>query len=306
MKVPITNIHIVGLGVAEQAILADATQAVIRQADVILGSARQLQTIQGLLAEPLHHADNQQATNKKIIKALPALKELPVLKELPTLKELPDVIACYPNSSIVVLASGDPLYYGIGRWFSQRYGLQGAVKGSDENVFFYPAISSIQAACHQLGFSLQDVTVISLHGRPLEKIRTQLHANKRLVVLTDKNSQPSVLAKECIAAGFTASQITVCENLGYPQQQVRTFSVQALCEQKSDQESEQKSEPLLFDPLHVSVIEVKGDGGLLPNFPGIPDEHYLTGELAGKGMISKREVRLVILSFMQISTQDVV
>jgi precorrin-6Y C5,15-methyltransferase (decarboxylating) len=207
---------------------------------------------------------------------------------LPALSALTSLINAYEDKQIVVLASGDPLYYGIGRWLVQNI--------DNGQLNFYPAVSSIQAACHQLGLSLQDVEVISLHGRPLEKIRTQLHRNKKLVVLTDKYSQPQILAKECIAAGFGQSTLTVCENLGYKEQRIRSFPAATLV----------KGKDIVFDPLHVTVIEVIGEGGILPEFPGIADTQYLTGEAAGKGMISKREVRLVILSLLQPGTQDVI
>ncbi len=207
---------------------------------------------------------------------------------MPPLSELKHQLKAYNNKQVVVLASGDPLYYGIGRWFCQHF--------AREQLVFYPAISSIQAACHQLGLSLQDVTVMSLHGRPLEKIRTQLHGNTKLLVLTDKYSQPQVLAKECIAAGFTQSTLTVCENLGYQTQSIRSFSAEQLAQDTS----------LEFDPLHLTVIEVLGTGGILPEFPGIADTAYITGKSAGKGMISKREVRLVILSLLQPSTDDII
>ncbi len=263
------NIHIVGLGVAETAALSIAAQSIIKDADIIIGSERQLMTINMLLSENVC---------KK--------KERTVV--LPLLLELPSLIASYKGKLVVVLASGDPLYYGIGRWFSKNFG--------HEYLRFYPAVSSIQAACHELGLALQDVDVISLHGRPLEKIRTKLHQNQKLVVLTDQYSQPQILAKECIAAGFAQSTLIVCENLGYAQQRIRSFLAVQL----------NKQQALLFDPLHVTVIDVVGSGGVLPEFPGIPDSHFITGKVAGKGMISKREVRLVILSLLQASAQDII
>jgi precorrin-6Y C5,15-methyltransferase (decarboxylating) len=61
-----------------------------------------------------------------------------------------------------------------------------------------------------------------------------------------------------------------------------------------------------FQPLHISIIEVRGDSLYLPAFPGIADHHFITGETPGKGMISKREVRLSILSYMQASAGDVI
>jgi precorrin-6Y C5,15-methyltransferase (decarboxylating) len=261
------HIHIIGLGVTEKAVLSDTARQALMNADVIVGSDRQLLTITDVLA------DNQKNPNTVV---------------LPKLSELLTLIESHSDKIIAVLASGDPLYYGIGRWFTQHI--------NREQLTFYPAVSSIQSACHLLGLSLQDVDVLSLHGRPLEKIRTQLQAHKKLVLLTDKNSQPQILAKECAAAGFEQSTLTVCENLGYAQQQVRCFSVDELL----------NNNDLSFDPLHVTVITVAGEGGVLPEFPGIPDTHYITGAEPGKGMISKREVRLVILSLLQPSAQDII
>lgn len=264
---PREKIHIVGLGVTEEVMFSKTVQDIICAAGIIIGSKRQLQTIEHVLLANQHKS-------KSIL--------------LPTLSELTVLIETYQHQQIVILASGDPLYYGIGRWFSQNF--------DNEYLRFYPAVSSIQAACHALKLSLQDVDVVSLHGRPLEKIRTKLHRNKKLVVLTDKYSQPQILAKECIAAGFEKSTLTVCENLGYEQQQIRTFCANQLA----------NNNDTLFDPLHVTVINVLGEGGVLPEFPGIPDTHYITGEEAGKGMISKREVRLTILSLLQPNAQDVI
>ncbi len=261
------SIHVVGLGVAEKAVLSDAAQHTIHHADVIIGSERQLKTIDDILSK---------APQKIPTQLFPKLSELSLLVE------------SYPDQLVVILASGDPLYYGIGRWLVKHF--------DRDRLKFYPAVSSIQAACHQLGLALQDVDVLSLHGRPLEKIRTQLHRHKHLVVLTDKQSQPQALAAECVAAGFEQSTLTVCEKLGYQQQYIRSFLADELS----------KSNSLTFDPLHVTVISVKGDGGVLPEFPGIPDKQYITGSDPGKGMISKREVRLVILSLMQASNEEVI
>lgn len=261
------GIHIIGLGVAEQARLSDAAQTVLGDADCIIGSRRQLHTIKDLLSA------NQQ-------------KNCTVI--LPPLSKLQSLLDSCGGKRVVVLASGDPLYYGIGRWFLRHM--------NNHTLTFHPAISSIQAACHQLGLSLQDVEVLSLHGRPVEKIRTQLHGNKQLVILTDQNSQPPILAQECMAAGFEQSTVIVCENLGGQQQRVRSFSAVELADNTK----------ILFDPLHITVIGVAGKGGVLPEFPGIADARFATGAEPGKGMISKREARLAILSLLQPTAQDVI
>lgn len=80
---------------------------------------------------------------------------------------------------------------------------------------------------------------------------------------------------------------------------MRCFSLYELLEQTD----------LVFDPLHVSLIQTNNETqevSYLPKFPGIPDTHYITEKSAGKGMITKREVRLSILSSIQPSNNDVI
>ena len=64
---------------------------------------------------------------------------------------------------------------------------------------------------------------------------------------------------------------------------------------------------LSFDPLHISLFEVRGTGGVLPEFPGIPDKYFITDgqNQSGKGMLSKREVRLNILSLLSPQANDI-
>ncbi len=259
------HIHIIGLGVAQTAILDAPALAALQNASRVIGSPRQLATVAGLLGEP---------------QRLP----LPSLAQLQPLIERLEVAN---NSSIAVLASGDPLYYGIGRWFGQRF--------APERLSYYPAVSSIQAVCHALGLSLQDVEVVSLHGRAPQKIRRRLKKNRTLVLLTDKNSAPQRLAQECIAAGFDLSTLFVCEALGYERQRVRSFAAAELA-----------AAAVEFDPLHITVIQTRGAGGILPEFPGIPDGHFMTGREAGKGLLTKREVRLAAVSLLQPASGDVI
>lgn len=263
------SIAVIGLGVAEHAELSSSATAALICADRIIGSQRQLDTIAHLLTASRGQYEGQGS---------PQLVVLPALTEL--LRDLRQSV----DLKVVILASGDPLHYGIGRWLSRHF--------DPHCLHFYPAVSSIQMACHRCHLSLQDVQVVSLHGRPLEKIRRYLARSQYLVVLTDRSSQPHHLAEECRLAGFEQSQIIVCENLGYSSEQVSTWSVEDLLNRPRD-----------FSDLHVSVIKVLGDSRYLPSSVGIADHHFITGEEPGKGMISKREVRLAILSMLEINGQ---
>ena len=316
-------LHVIGLGVSDTARLSDEAVAALQSCDAVYGSDRQLATVSGYLATGSKDAartDKATCLNDNGI-SHSAVIDRPDLCVLPRLSELKQQLTkrLSDDQTICVLASGDPLFFGIGRWLKQHFEQWG--------ISFYPAVSSIQTACHKLGLSLQDVQVVSLHGRPLISLRRHLKQNQTLVILTDKHSYPEAIAQECLTAGFTGFTLTICEDLGYPQERVTTVDVSS--EQQIDLSA-------LSDvsPLHVSVLQLKQvrpddqlsptlvqadlaqssqaqseqsqpDRVYLPEFPGIPDQHFITDGPAGKGMITKREVRLNILSLLQLAKGDV-
>lgn len=271
------SLHIIGLGVAEKAQLSSEAEQALCRAQLVIGSKRQHQTLSTYWAA----LDNTESDKQPPVRCM-------LLPKLTQLQSLIDHSDC---EHIAILASGDPLYFGIGRWFTRHY--------ATGQLYFYPAVSSIQAACHRLQLSQQDISVVSLHGRPLSTIRTWLKANTTLLLLTDRNSHPEALARECIAAGFAQSTLSVCENLGYATEKITTLN------------ADQWLNSVEVDPLHITVIKVRGAGGVLPQNPGIPDTHYVTqieqsANPQGNGMITKREVRLVILAFIQPTANDVI
>ncbi|WP_084332628.1 precorrin-6y C5,15-methyltransferase (decarboxylating) subunit CbiE [Marinobacterium jannaschii] len=255
------GIAVIGIGVGDQALLNAEAEAAIAQADYLIGSARQLETV---------------AAIKSGAKAI----------ELPPLKALKAWLGQHQHSQIALLASGDPLFYGIGRWLANN--------ADAFQLSYFPNISSIQAAVHAVGRSWQDTEVISLHGRPLQRIRARLANNRHYAVLTDSQSMPQHLALELQLAGFRDSQLTVCERLGYPDQQIRGFSVTELL-----------NSTLEFDPLHVTLIDTAGPGGALAEFPGIADGAYSTDGEKGRGLLTKREVRIQVLSQLQTEASDI-
>lgn len=260
------KISIVGLGACESAQLSDSAMSILLGAEMVLGSQRQLKVVEHLL------------------------KEHQIKPLLPKLDVLKTVLEQYYNQGvrqIVVLASGDPLYYGIGSWFGRNF--------SAEKLAFYPAVSSIQEACHRLGLSLQKVSVLSLHGRPVGKLRSKLREHQTLVILTDAQSTPKILANELVEAGYYEAKITVCEAIGYRYEEIETFPVKALLRN-----------PKEFDPLHISVIETGASVKPLPLFPGFANHHFITDGDQGKNMITKVEVRLCILSLLQPQAGDVI
>ena len=261
------QLHVVGLGIEQPVQLNQSAIEAIKHANWIIGSERQL-----ALVEPIYAS---QPSYTKILPKLSALKTW-LLEEKPANHE-----------RVVILASGDPLFFGIGAWVKRHF--------EQADVNFYPGVSSIQAACHQLGLSLQDVTVVSVHGRPINHLKRELRANRILALLTDNQSSPANIAQQCIELGFSDAKIVVCERLGYDDQNVSSFKVTDPALQSTD-----------FDALHVSIVFTHQSQVFVPEFPGIPDTEFITDKGNGKGLITKREVRLNILSMLQIQSGDCV
>ncbi|MEP0072258.1 MAG: precorrin-6y C5,15-methyltransferase (decarboxylating) subunit CbiE, partial [Marinomonas sp.] len=232
------KIHVIGLGVNAEANLDESAQmalANLSEQDIVLGSPRQHDTI---------------LTYSHVGKVF----------DLPKLKQLESNFETWQQQGakqVVVLASGDPLYYGIGAWLMRTF--------PTEQLCFYPNVSSIQVACHRLGLSLQDTQVVSLHGRPLVSLRRYLKANQTLILLTDQYSQPQHIAQECVKAGLNGSEIIVCEALGYEQEKVRRFTTNELINNE-----------LAFDPLNVILVKTSQASSFYPTAPGIPDASFVT------------------------------
>lgn len=277
-------LHVIGLGVAEQAELVGDALAALQGSEVVIGSSRQLDC----LAEQL-------SSNKQ------ALIELPKLSELEHL--LREQLA--NKASVALLASGDPLFYGIGAWVARTF------KDLDSRALvFHPAVSSVQAACHRLHWSLQDVIVVSVHGRPLTNLAPKLAAGQRYILLTDKHSTPQAVAQLCAQHGFSQGSLVVCERLGYQAEQLRHFDLAELLNDSA--------QALSFADLNVIALELnefavdRSQEGAHKTqrpeglFPGIADSAFITDKGEGQGMITKREVRLAILSLLAPAQNDVI
>jgi precorrin-6Y C5,15-methyltransferase (decarboxylating) len=189
------------------------------------------------------------------------------------------LLQAHTGKRIVLLASGDPLCYGIGALLLRHL--------EPERLVFYPNVSSIQAAFARIKRPWHQAQIISLHGRSLQSLRAVLRANQLYALLTDHSSHPVAIASLLNTVGFEDSQLWIAEELGTSQERVRRFQADELA-----------NSHVAFASLNVLIVETRGPGGLLPEFPGIPDEHFLTGEAPGKGMLSKREVRLSILALL--------
>ncbi len=175
----------------------------------------------------------------------------------------------------VVLASGDPFFFGVGVTLSRR------IPVAEMRVLTAPSSFSLAAA--RLGWALQDVTTVSLHGRPLDLIRPHLQPGARLLALTSDGEGPAALAALLTANGFGQSILTVLEALGGPEERVTSGLADSFALTS-------------VHALNLCAIAVVADADarVLPRAAGLDD-----GLFEHDGQITKSEIRAVTLSALQ-------
>lgn len=176
------------------------------------------------------------------------------------------------GEKVVVLASGDPFFYGVGVTLCRRM--------PRHEMHVIPAPSSFSLAASRLGWALQEVETVSLHGRPVDLVRPYLHDGARIIALTSDEKGPAELAATLVAAGFGETEMIVLEALGGPHERV-TGQVASRFAMSG------------INSLNVCALQVKAgaDARILPYANGLHD-----GLFESDGQLTKREVRAVTLS----------
>jgi len=181
-------------------------------------------------------------------------------------------IAAWRGRNVVVLATGDPMHYGVGATLTRFF--------PPGEMAILPAPSAFSLAAARLGWALQDVEMVSLHGRPASLIHQFLHPGAKIITLTAGGETIEEVAQILKARGFEDSKLTVLEHMGGPFE--RSVLLTA-CECGSQDFAD-------FNTLAIECIAGQ-NAKLLPLVPGLPDDAF-----SHDGQLTKREVRAITLS----------
>ena len=173
---------------------------------------------------------------------------------------------------VVVLASGDPFHFGVGKQLA-------ALVSADELVCL-PHASAFSLAAARMGWALQDTAMISLHGRALAGVIRHLQPGARILALAWDGSTPSQLAKLLSERGFGASTLTVLERMGGPSERRRMATAESFALDD-------------VDSLNTIAVEVAAgpNAQIIPLAAGLDDDLF-----ENDGQLTKREVRAIVLS----------
>jgi precorrin-6Y C5,15-methyltransferase (decarboxylating) len=238
-------VTVVGIGAGGWADLGRTPERALRAAEVIFGSDRQLE-----LLPPEVVADR-------------------VAWPSPLLPALPGLLEAHAGRRRAVLASGDPMFHGIGATLVRLLGA--------DRVRALPHPSSASLAAARLGWPLATTEVLSLVTADPAIVRRALNPGRRLLVLARDASSPAVVAALLTASGYGEATITVLSQLGGPSEEITTGRAAGW-------------EHPPGDPLAVLGIDC-GDGPRVSVVPGLPDDAY-----DSDGQLTKREIRAVTLA----------
>ncbi|MEV6396675.1 precorrin-6y C5,15-methyltransferase (decarboxylating) subunit CbiE [Streptomyces sp. NPDC051907] len=240
-------VAVVGIGADGWSGLCAAARDALRDAEAIVGGPRQLDLVPA------------ECPGERV--AWPT----------PLRESLPGVFAARAGRRVAVLASGDPMFYGIGRALAEEFGA--------ERLRVLPHPSSVSYACARLGWPVEDVDVVTLVGRPAANLAAALHDGRRLLVLSAGAATPGEVAGLLRERGFGASRMRVLEQLGSER------------ERQTDGVAGRWDRPA-GDPLNVIALDCARDEGALRlgAAPGLPDEAY-----DSDGQLTKRHVRAATL-----------
>ncbi|MGN7414999.1 precorrin-6y C5,15-methyltransferase (decarboxylating) subunit CbiE [Paenibacillus sp. SAF-068] len=253
------KIRIIGVGEEGAAGLTTDSLNLIQEADVIVGGERQLEYFPAFAGERL------------AIKS--GLSDLVV-----------KIKALQATHSVVVLASGDPLFYGIAGYLARKIG--------PDQLEIRPNLSSLQLAFAQLGESWHDAVLESVHGRPLKGLAQRIDGKAKVALLTDEHNSPAAIGAYLQQFGMTEYDAYVAENLGGADERVRHYTLDELAAAECS-------------PLNVVILLRRKDAPAPRRGFGFADEEFHQRK-PEKGLITKREVRAFSLSELKLGEDSIV
>ncbi|MBW6436121.1 precorrin-6y C5,15-methyltransferase (decarboxylating) subunit CbiE [Actinoplanes hulinensis] len=239
-------VTVIGVGAGGWPGLSGTARSTLTSAEVVFGAARQLDLLPGEFVAARR-----------------------VRWPSPLVPALPGLIGAERGRRVCVLASGDPMFHGIGSTLVRLFGA--------DRIRVVPHPSSVSLAAAHLGWDLAAVDVVSLVTAPVETLGRLINPGRRILVLSAGAATPAAVAALLAGRGHGTAAMTVLEQLGAPGERATTGTADGWVLPEGD-------------PLNIVAVEC-GDGPELPIVPGLPDDRY-----QGDGQLTKREVRAVTLA----------
>lgn len=259
------KIHIIGVGSDGQAGLTSRARELLQTADLVLGSDNALSLLPELKMERQRIGPDLQEVVRKLEANLDTRR-------------------------IVIVGSGDPLFYGVARYLCDRLG--------KDHFEVLPHVSSMQLAFARVKESWEEAYLTNLATHPLETVLDRIRVAETVGLFTSEKQDPPCVARELMARGLDYFWAYVCENLGAPDERVTQGELADIRDME-------------FAPLNVMILRRK---------PGRPDQQRASGRFRSfgnpddvfaqsrpkSGLITQADVRAIALSLLDIHPGSIV
>jgi precorrin-6Y C5,15-methyltransferase (decarboxylating) len=258
------KIHIIGIGDDGLEGLTTTAREQIASAEMIFGTPHLLAAVGEVAAE-----------------------RVPVGGDLDRLVER---IEAAPNKRIVVLATGDPLFYGAARFLVLRLG--------KENCEVAPSVSTMQLAFARVKESWDEAYLADLANHPLSRVVEKVRLAEKAGLFTTESVPPGAVAEALLDQKIDYFTAFVCENLGSPDERVTQSELSDLAREE-------------FSPLNVLILIRKPAP---PDRPaemrgrrlfGNPDDAFLQSQ-PHRGLLTPSEVRAIALAELDLGQESIV
>lgn len=205
------------------------------------------------------------------------------------LTELQDCISGLPDKPTVMLASGDPLFYGIARFLTERIG--------KDRFEIVPHVSSMQLAFARVKESWDDAYLTNLAVQPLDRVVDVIRSSERVGLFTTESIPPSAVAEALLDRRIDYFNAFVCENLGTPSETVTQGDLESIRGQT-------------FSPLNVMVLVRRSGAADLPSGEsrrrlfGNRDDVFLQSR-PKRGLLTPMEVRCIALAELELQRDSI-
>lgn len=245
------SIHVIGAGIVGQEGFTPQALELINRSDLLFGAERLLALFPDY-------------TGKQMV-----VDEINLGQMVTTIQEC--------ESRVVVLSSGDPLFFGIGRYLLRNL--------PEELIEFLPNVTSVQYAFAKIREPWDDAVFVSVQGRMLKDVVDRIVANDKAAVLTDEKHTPARIGSELLSRNRSGYKAYLCENLGTGEEKVRVTNVRGLLE-------------LDAAALNVLVLikEYEDENQHYVPTLGIPDEEFVSI----KKLMTKEEIRVITLAKLKL------
>lgn len=260
-----TKIHVIGVGSDGLSGLTGKPRELLQSADMIFGAEQAL----AMIPEPIAQRVPIGANLAEVVQTLEAN---------------------LGKQRMVVVASGDPLFYGVARYLCDRLG--------KDRFEVWPHVSSMQLAFARVKETWEEAYLTNLATHPLESVLDRIRTAEVVGIFTSEEEDPPTIARELLARGLDYFRAFVCENLGAPDERVTQGELSEI--QEMD-----------FAPLNVMILKRKPDRPDLPRTPhqfrrfGNPDDVFIQSR-PKSGLITQAEVRALALAQLDVQAGSVV